>query len=76
VKQRSALEASREAHSVDLVWRPVIYRAAVELDHAARRRHQAGDHVEQRGLTGTVWANNGMALTAWNLEAHALDNLG
>src|SRR5688572_20298627 len=59
--------------------RPLIHRQrrdieAVEIDTAAIRLDQPGDHVEHRRLAGAVRAEQADRLAAPHVEAHALDH--
>src|SRR4051794_10449417 len=44
-------------------------------DDVAGIRHEAGDGVEQRGLSGTIQADHGHELALVDVDRHALERL-
>ncbi len=53
--------------------REVRDRFAEQLDRAGRGRQEAREQVEQRGLPGAVGAENGVDLTLFDPQIHAVD---
>ncbi len=72
-KQRVVLE-----HHADItpIWGDASHVAAVDLDRAARRRHEPRDHPEGRRLAGTRWAEERDELAASDLQVNAVDGGG
>jgi len=54
---------------------PLERHVALDLGLAARRMQQAGEHLQRRGLAGTVGPEEADALAALDRKAHAIDCL-
>src|SRR4029453_3902755 len=74
-KDRSFLREVTYAQSGALIHRQPGDVMAIELDRAAVRLDQAGDHVKYRGLAGAVWAEQAHGLTASDIDADAAYDL-
>src|SRR4029078_11013423 len=66
------LKCAADATPADLVGRETINTLACKCDRAGIRREHAGDHVEQRSLSGAVGADHGKNLTFGDFYIHAI----
>ena len=67
------LKRARQAARRQFVGRQARYVLPIEIDAAAARSIEAGDHVEQGGLAGAVWADNRVDSTARDIERQVVD---
>src|ERR1700722_3583876 len=81
-EQRGDLERARDAKEATAMDGKGGDVASVELDIAALRHDLAGQESDQRGLAGTVGADDGVEFAAGNIERdpvgghHAAEALG
>ena len=74
-KDRGFLRQIADAEPRALIHRQLGDVVAVELDGAAIRLDQAGDHVEHRGLAGAVRAEQADRFAAADIDADAAHDL-
>ncbi len=75
VEQANILERTGNTHAVDLADRLAARVVAVQQDRAARGRVHLGKQVEDRGLTGTVGADQTGDLSLADGQAKVIDCL-
>ena len=75
VEQLDVLKCARNAHAGNLVWRHFGDVLVLEKEMPRGRLVEPRDHVEDRGLAGTVGADDREDLALADLEAHGIDGL-
>ena len=75
VEQADVLESTGDAHAVDLIDRLARGVLTVEQDGAVRGLVHLGEQVEDRGLTGTIGANQAGDLGLADSQAKVVDCL-
>ena len=75
VEQADVLERTGDAHAVDLIDRLARGVLTVEQDGAVRGLVHLGEQVEDRGLTGTIGANQAGDLGLADSQAKVVDCL-
>src|SRR6266571_5879263 len=73
VEQSDVLECAGQAQRGDLVRGPAGDIDVAEIDAAGGRPVQAGEHVEERRLAGTVRADQAHDGALGNIECHVVD---
>ena len=74
-KQTDVLKRACNAGLGHLVHRARGVRLAGQLERAAVRRVQAGEHIEKSGLAGAVRPNQAIHLTAFDVDANVAEGL-
>src|SRR5262249_1375464 len=70
--QLGELKCARDAHAGVDVWRTAAHLLAAHEHAAGVRVEMPGQHVDQRGLAGTIWADEPDEVALGDREVHGI----
>src|SRR5690242_14470265 len=68
------LEGTSDAAATDLIGRKSIDTLTGKRDRTAVGSKDTGNHIEQRGLARTIWADHRENAALWNVKAETIDS--